>query len=255
MLKKFLLIFLIVFSFAPEVFAQTKSSQDVIWNSAEGLKMLESSQFKNDFYQLVNFYQPQENPLFCSIATATMIRNALNYGDISSQKTGEAKKPDGSIIEYRLYSQKDFFNAKTEKIKKRAIIEYKEPKVGEENFDAGLSLADFTKMLKIHGLKVLKNYAQKNDEKFAKKFRKDLKKNLGEEKNFIVANFDGQILGKKTRGHFSPIVAYDEESDSVLVLDSALHKNQWYWVEVSNLLEAMNSKDGETYRGYLVIGK
>lgn len=255
MFKKFLLIFLIVFSFAPEVFAQTKSSKDVVWNSAEGLKMLERSQFKNDFYQLVNFYQPQENPLFCSIATGTMIRNALNYGNIPSQKTGEIIKPDGQVAEYHLYSQKDFFNAKTEKIKKRAIVEYKEPMAGGENFDAGLSLDNFAQMLKSHGLKVATNHVKKNDEKFAKKFRKALKKNLAEEKNFIAANFDGKILGKTTRGHISPIVAYDEVSDSILVLDAALHKNQWYWAEVSKMLEAMNSKDGETYRGYLVVGQ
>jgi len=237
------------------VFVVFKNSQAEIWNSAEGLKKLERSAFKNDFYQLVNFYQPQENPLFCSIATGTMIRNALNYGNISSQKIGEMTRPDGSVAQYRLYSQDGFFNAKTEEIKKRAIIEFKEPVAGKKDFDAGLTLTDFAEMLKIHGMKIELTRVEKNDVEAAEKFRNILKKILAEEKNFLVLNFDGKVLGKATRGHISPAAAFDEASDSVLVLDVALHKNQWYWVEVVKLVEAMNTKDGEVYRGYLVVGK
>lgn len=245
--KIFLVIFAVFFSF--------ENSQAQNWNSPEGLKKLESSQFKNDFYQLINFYQPQENPLFCSIATATIILNALNYGNISSQKIGEMTRPDGTNIEYNLYSQKSFFNEATEKVKKRAAIEFKEPVAGKKNFDAGLSLTDFVKMLKIHDLKVELNRVEKNNSQEAEKFRDLLKKILSEEKKFLVLNFDGKILGKSTRGHVSPIVAFDESTDSVLVLDVALHKNQWYWVKVSKLLEAMNTKDGSSYRGYLVVEK
>ena len=252
MFRKFIVVF---FLFSNAVFAADENSQAQNWNSAEGLKRLERSQFKNDFYQLVNFYQPQENPLFCSIATGTMIRNALDYGNISSQKTGEIRKPDGTVGEFHLYAQKDFFNDKTEKVKKRAIVEYREPGKDGKTYDAGLSLGDFAQMLKINGLKTQLVSAEKVDEKFAEKFRQVLKKNLAEDKNFVVLNFDGKVLGKETRGHISPVVAFDEETDSVFVLDVALHKNQWYWVGVTKLVEAMNTKDAQTYRGYLVVGK
>ncbi|MBP7709799.1 MAG: hypothetical protein KA100_01860 [Rickettsiales bacterium] len=248
MIKKILLV---IFA----VFVSFENSQAQNWNSAEGLKKLERSQFKNDFYQLANFYQPQENPLFCSIATGTIIRNALNYKNISSQKSGEMTRPDGSVVEYHLYSQDGFFNDKTEKVKKRAVIEFKEPVAGTKEFDAGVTLADFAQMLKIHGMKVELTRVEKNDAEVAEKFRNILKANLAEDKKFLVLNFDGKVLGKATRGHVSPLVAFDEASDSVLVLDVALHKNQWYWVEVSKLIEAMNTKDAANYRGYLVVGK
>ncbi len=248
MLKK---VVLILFSF----FVLVENSQAEIWNSDEGLIKLERSEFKTDFYQLVNFYQPQENPLFCSIATATIIRNALEYGNILSQKEGEVLKPEGEAISYPLYSQKGFFNEETEKVKKRSIIELKESVDGSKNFDPGLSLGDFTKMLKIHDLKVNLTYVKKSDEVTKEKFRQVLRNVLNEKLAFLIANFDGKLLEKNTRGHISPIVAFDEESDSVLVLDVALHKNQWYWVEVSKLIEAMNTKDNKTYRGYLVVSK
>ncbi len=252
MSKRFFVFFLLI---SNVVFAAGENSQAQKWNSPEGLKRLERSQFKNDFYQLVNFYQPQENPLFCSIATGTMIRNALDYGDISSQKEGEVVKSDGTIAEYHLYTQKGFFNQATEKVKKRAIVENKETLPDRKTYDAGLSLGDFAKMLSIHGLGAWPSFAQKNDVKFGEEFREVLKRILAEREEFVVVNFDGKVLGKETRGHISPLAAYDEETDSVLVLDVALHKNPWYWIEVSELLKAMNTKDGNTYRGYLMVSR
>ena len=256
---KFLAVFFIALTFSHAVFAAEENTQVEIWNSPEGLKRLDRSQFKNDFYQLVNFFQPQENPLYCAIATATIISNALDYGKIASQKDSETHKPEtvgGGIIEYRLYLQPTFFNDKTEKVKKRSIVEYREPKAGSTTYDAGLSLADLARMLtKGHNFKVKVTYADKNDEASIEKFRQVLKKNLTENKFSVIINFDGQILGKTTYGHVSPVVAYDEESDSALIMDVALHKNQWYWAKLPKLFEAMNSKDGEAYRGYLVIGR
>jgi hypothetical protein len=70
-----------------------------------------------------------------------------------------------------------------------------------------------------------------------------------------VVNFDGKVFGNKTGGHISPIVAYDEKSDSLLVLDVALHKNPWYWVDLKEMVTAMNTKDGENFRGYLITKK
>ena len=87
------------------------------------------------------------------------------------------------------------------------------------------------------------------------KFREIAKKILNDKNNFLVANFDGKIFGNKTGGHISPIVAYDEKSDSLLVLDVALHKNPWYWVDLQEMMTAMNSKDGENFRGYLIAKK
>ncbi len=261
MFKKILLVFVFAICATNLVFAAEKNSQAETWNSVEGLKKLENSQFKNDFYQLVNFYQPQENPLYCSIATATIISNALDYGKIPSQKESEIIKPKqagGGVIEFHLYLQKTFFNAKTQKIKKRAVIEFQEPiTIGEQKiYDAGISLGDFAKMLsQAHNFKIKVTYAKKNDVKSIEKFRITLKEILADKENFIVANFDGRVIGTKTEGHISPLVAYDEASDSILVLDVALHKNQWYWINLEKLYEAMNTKDAEKYRGYLLISR
>ena len=258
---KNLLAFFLVICFSTAVFADEENSQVEIWNTSKGLQRLDRSRFKKDFYQLVNFFEPQINPLYCSIATGTILLNALNYGNISSQKDGEMKKPqvvDNNIIEFHLYSQNGFLNNKTDKIKKHEVIRYEATRIinDKEVYDPGLSMTDFSKILsKAYDLKVNVTYAKKSDTQSIDIFRQTLKKYLIEDRRFIIVNFDGKILNLATRGHVSPIAAYDEESDSVLVLDVALHKNQWYWAPLEKLYAAMNTMDNENYRGYLLVKK
>ncbi|MBU6338863.1 MAG: hypothetical protein KGQ36_02705 [Rickettsiales bacterium] len=260
-MKHLIKIISVFFILAIPVLANAADTEK--WNSVEGLKRLKNSKFNNDFYQLANYYQPQINPLYCSVATGVMLMNALNAGEeIPSQKENEIKKPEamgGGVIEFHSYSQLGFLNEKTDKIKKREIIQLKEPKEvknGEKIYDAGVALGDYAKILnKAYGLKVKLHYVEQNDEKSIQKFRDDVKKYLAEDKKFIVVNFDGKMIGNKTKGHISPLAAYDEESDSILVLDAALHKNTWYWVQLPSLYKAMNTKDGDNYRGYLIVGK
>ena len=261
MFKKFLISFFLIVNFTFSAFAE-ENKQVEIWNSEKGLKMLNESQFKNDFYQLINFFQPQINPLYCSAATSTIILNALNYSNIPSQKSAEVTKPEamgGGVLEFHSYLQSNFFNEKTDRIKKREIIDLKAPSKkidGKEIYDPGLNLATLSKILsQVYGLKTKVTYVAKINEKSINKFRQKLKEVLADDKNFMIVNFDGMLIGNKTRGHVSPVGAYDEKTDSVLVLDVALHKNSWYFVSVEKLFAAMNSKDGDSFRGYLVVSK
>ncbi len=261
--QKYFQIFSTIFILAIALCSQSFAAANEKWNSDEGLKRLSHSQSKNDFYQLINFYQPQINPLYCSVATGVILLNATSDREkIPSQKENQIERPQnagGGISEFHSYSQLSFLNDKTDKIKKREIVQLKavaSAKNGKEFYDAGLSLDDFSDILKqVYKLRVEKNHVEKNDEKTRQKFREDLKKYLADSKNFIVINFDGKIVGNGTGGHFSPLAAYDESSDSVLVLDVALHKTGWYWVDLDKLLEALNTKDADTYRGYLVVRK
>ncbi len=260
MFRIFLTVFLI---FSINSYANLEKSQDLLlWNSKEGLQTLENSAYKQDFYQLVNFYQPQANPFYCGIASSVIILNAFKNGEIASQKEIEATKPKalgGGVIEYRAYSQLNFLNEKTNKIKSKEIIELKKPfkiENGKEIYDAGVTLAQLSDILtKVHKLKVKKIYASDNGEKSVDEFRKNLKKYLNDNTHFILVNIDGNVLKTNSAGHISPVVAYDEKSDLVMVLDVAAHKRMWYFVKVAKLYEAMNTKDGESFRGYMIVSQ
>jgi len=270
MIRFFVLV--LFFTYSANAYANIAKSQIISpskaqillkWNSDEGLKRFERSKYKNDFYQLVNFYQPQINPLYCAVASSVIVLNALREGDVPSQKALEFNKPKsegGALVEFKSYSQLTFLNKETDKIKPREIIEFKKPreiKKGKEFFDEGISLEDLQDILhKVYQLKVELNYAKKDDTQSIRNFRAEIKKYLADSKNFIIVNFDGAALGTRLKGHISPIAAYDEESDSVLVLDVALHKETWYFAPLPKLYEAMHSKDDDgKYRGYLVVAK
>jgi hypothetical protein len=59
-------------------------------------------------------------------------------------------------------------------------------------------------------------------------------------------NFDRKTLNQQGAGHFSPIAAYDSESDSVLILDVAKFKYPPFWVNVTDLFNAMNTIDSDS---------
>ena len=64
----------------------------------------------------------------------------------------------------------------------------------------------------------------------------------------LVVSFSRSSLGQTGDGHFSPIAAYHEPTDSVLVLDVARFKYAPYWASVSDLYESMKEKDTATGR-------
>ncbi len=274
-MKKLFFIFVIIFGFYVHIahanlfgYNFSNSSQNEtpiwseVWNSKAGLGILEDSAYKNDFYSLINFYQPQINPLLCGAATSVIILNALNYGSIPNQEASQIIRPieiGGGNIEFPLYTQENFFNGKTDIIKNRHIINMKMPseiKNRRKIYDAGVTLSQLRDILsKSYNLKVEINYVEEIDNEKIDNFRQKLKEVLNDNKKYLLANFDGQIIGKKTFGHISPIVAFNEKEDAILVLDVALHRNQWYWINVKQFFKSMNSKDGENYRGYLVVSK
>lgn len=227
----------------------------VVFYSSEGINRFEESDFKDDFYQLVNFYQSQINPLYCSAATGSTLVNAIKYNELNSQKVSEVKIPTGKIIEFPLITQQGFFNEQTNLIKNSDIIHFKK-KNSDDIYDPGLSLDDFAKILtSTYQLNVIKKHISKNNVNEINDFRRIIKEVLSDKNRFIAVNFNGKIIGNKTGGHISLIGAYHEKSDSVLILDTALHKNPWYFVDIEDLFTAMNSVDFKTYRGYLIINK
>jgi hypothetical protein len=259
MFNRVLLITFLVFS--TNSFAENTSLTK--WNSGEGIKRLDSSFYKNDFYQLSEHFQPQINPLYCGIASSVIILNTINDGNkIESQKDLEVVKPKAfgvGNIAFNSYSQITFLNDKTDKVKDRKIINLKNITSENENdaksFDAGVNLKQLADILKTYQIKSKITYAKNVHPKTLENFRELLKKVLSDNEKFMLVNFDGKALGLTTNGHISPVAAFDCASDSVLIMDVAGHKNGWYWADVESLYKAMNTKDGDSYRGYLVISK
>jgi len=74
--------------------------------------------------------------------------------------------------------------------------------------------------------------------------------------SFLIVTYMRKVLGQTGTGHFSPIGAYDESSDHVLILDTARFKYGPHWVPLELVFEALLPLDPDTEksRGYMVLG-
>lgn len=229
----------------------------VNWNSKEGIERFERTAYKGDFYRLAHHFKPQINPAACGQAAATVVISAiyeLNHKAFPVIEEWPITIADKKYpLQYRLFNETNFFNEATDKILNRKVISMKMTKT-DGNFGGGIDIEELQKMLKIHGVKSkLFNVEKFSDEKLAG-FRKLVKEVVNSDKEFLLLNYDHSYKGLMG-GHFSPIVAYDEKSDSVLMLDVAAHRNPWIWINLSDIYHAMNTKNyAQTgYRGYLVV--
>ena len=234
----------------------------VNWYDKEGQKRIRRSDYKNDFYQLAHFFAPQIYGTFCGIASSSMVLNALRVpeGEAPNNPLLAMKMPKvwgGDTKQFTFYTQETFFNDKTEKVKPRSVIALKNISAKNTNnakaFDPGLKLAELKGVLEAHDAVVDMRYADLDEKKGVDRFRKDIKRVLDEDEHFIIVNLLGKPLGMNSGGHISPIAAYDQKTDSVLVLEVAATKRPWLWVPVRDLYLSMHTKDGDTYRGYLIV--
>jgi hypothetical protein len=244
--------------FGPSSFSPQRETVLIGWDTGEGRKRLARSAYKSDFFQLADNFQPQANPLYCGIASSVIVLNAmrLNRNAVPSQRSLEVEVPrdlGGGRLQYREYSQMTLLGERTEPVKPRAVIELKNAGDGEGKISPGLTLGQLKGILEAYDARVALHYANADSEDAVAAFRKDLMAVLADSVRFMVVNFKGKAMGTSTGGHISPVAAYDEQTDSVLVLDVAGHRNPWYWVPVAHLHGAMHTLDGKHYRGYLVV--
>ncbi|NBV06878.1 MAG: hypothetical protein EBS06_06565 [Proteobacteria bacterium] len=237
--------------------AYSKQVAVVNWNSKEGIERLERTSYKGDFYRLAHHFKPQINPAACGQAAATVVLSAiyeLNHKPFPVIEEWPITIADKKYpLQYRLINETNFFNEATDKILNRKAISMKITKT-DGTFGGGIDIEELQKMLKIHGVKSkLVNVDKFSDEKLSA-FRKLVKEVVNSNKEFLILNYDHSYKSL-SGGHFSPVAAYDEKSDSILMLDVAAHRNPWIWINLSDIYHAMNTKNyAQThYRGYLVV--
>ncbi len=72
--------------------------------------------------------------------------------------------------------------------------------------------------------------------------------------DYVIVNYTGALLGQKGGAHISPLAAWDEASDSFLLLDVNPNEGKtWAWVPADALFSAMRTKDAVENRGFLLV--
>ena len=193
-----------------------------------------------DYWSLSPYYLAQRDGSSCSLASFTMVMNALR----SNQSLGASDK---------LVTQDNF----AEKLKDNAAI-------NRFFFGHGgaISLDEFGVIAKL----ALDRYGFQKDQvevlhadaspEFAKKLKEILVKNEASDRNFIIANFlQSEYTGdpEGAIGHVAPVGAYDAKKNRVLIFDPDREYYEPYWVSFESFVKGLNTKDGDKTRGILFI--
>lgn len=236
-----------------------RSSEIISWKTEEGFHRLKQTLYIKDFPQLANNYESQKNGILCGPTSATIVLNALRglgrseRNPIDPQSIpSEAQKflVGFSNPVYKRYTLNTFFNEKTDQIKSLLQI-YGKPMPETGLPDYGLQLKELHQMLRTHGVSAEMRVV--DDLKKKEFFIKEIADNLLEQDNYVIANFNRAVLGQASGSHFSPIAAYDPETRSFLIMDTAPLVSDWFWVSADALFNAMNTRDVKNYRGYLLV--
>jgi glutathione gamma-glutamylcysteinyltransferase len=193
--------------------------------------LLDALQHKTaeSYWNLMNHFCNQSDPAYCGVTTLLICLNSMSVDPNVRWRGG-----------WRYYGEEDT-------ILQRCCI----PK--ERIQRAGITITEFARLAKCQGLQVTTK--QPIDRNTVNEFRQDVKEILSKEDGLIVASFSRSALGQTGEGHFSPIAAYHEETDSVLVLDVARFKYSPYWVSISELHDAMKPWDETSHqsRGWFIL--
>lgn len=228
------------------------------WQSSEGLKRLSRSEYKIDFPGLANHFQNQTDKLSCGPATGAVVLNALRLGRGKSLQKTLPKIPFPRKYMRHLpkdfdpratrYSPKSFMDWKAQKIKSLKEL-YGQPVDNKKDF--GLQLRQLHEIFLSHGAGSKLRVA--DESLLDEVIKRELLDNLKTEGDYVVVNYKRQALGQKGGGHISPIGAYDQKTDSFLIMDVNSSRYGWVWAGTEDLIRSMRSFDTKENRGYLLI--
>ena len=227
------------------------------FDQSESHQRLLRSKHTADFFVLANQFEPQMNIGTCGPTTAVIVLNSLRRPDdgrrpIDATAIPEVMRkglPQGMQPVKPRYTQRAFFDERFAKVKTVERFYGKPDAKGTR--DPGLQLRQLHKMLKLHGVESklqIVDQTTTDDQ-----VRKELVANLARAGDFVVINYHRKSLGQPGGGHISPVAAYDEQSDSFLVMDVNPNKAPWVWVSATDLIAAMRTKDTAENRGYLLL--
>jgi len=191
--------------------------QLIALSSSQGKKLLSDTMKKEtceSYFPLIEQFLTQSDPSFCGLTTLAMVLNALSV-DPRVRWKGIWRWFDEDLL-----------------LKGCCLRKQRIQKVG-------ITMEEFQMLGRCQGAKI--EIKRANDSMDS--FRNDLLQVIKSSDKFLVTSFDRKKLNQTGSGHFSPIAAFHEKYNMVLILDVARFKYAPYWVPLHTLYESMTSVD------------
>ena len=194
-------------------------------------QIFESAKAKIQIWTLARYFESERIDTFCSIASAAMVLNALGVPAPVSRMT----------YPYNIFEQDNFFTTAVLAIQPVHSVAGK-----------GVALDQLASMVQTFDVTVDVYHADKQS---ADQFRRRAATALESKDHYIIVNFSRETLGQIGSGHFSPLAAYDRNSDRFLIMDVARYKYPPAWVKAEDLWNAMNTEDpdAKAKRGFVIV--
>lgn len=228
-------------------------------SSPKGKKLFASSMQRNglaSFFPLMEQHLTQSEPSFCGLTTLVIALNAMS---IDPRRTWKGP--------WRWYEE-GMLNC---------CVDIEEVK------STGITLFVFKCLASCQGLDANIDFADASSDTFENRFRKavievciekesghgndghecnseneDCAEYLNSPQNLekvLIVSYNRRVLKQTGTGHFSPIIAYDPASDSVLIMDTARFKYGAHWVQLKLLAKSMECIDPDSgrSRGFVTL--
>ena len=232
------------------------------WNSVEGRIRLTRTKYKKPFFALAHHFSGQEYPSTCGPASARIVLSAI-YEKIGrpfrkDEQHSFTEKKNGIDRDVLKMTERNVFDLYNEDIITYDIVARLKERKGV-GYDGGIDLNQLADVIASHPNVIVDyNYLFKrsgNDDKktIFNNFRKTIKYICSTDDIYMIVLYNLTLSYDKQSGHYSPLVAYDEKTDSVLIMDVASHLGTWIWVSLEDLFVNMNPTISGTDRGYIVV--
>lgn len=249
----------IVFALEDHGKAGAESSPAILveWDSKGSGKRFVCSYHRKNFFPLSDSFISRHNSIFCGPVSSAIVLNALRLGNMDrlpQDKMSIAKDEMVWLpVDYNpLYGKYTPNNVLNERTKSKIEVFGKLIQIKEvSKRDFGLQLHQLAQVLHSHGLNVTMRVDDETVE--ALTVRQEFTANLAVGGDYVLVNYARKSLGQEGGGHIWPLGAYDETSDSFLIMDVNPNSAPWVWVNADDWITAMRTFDTIENRGYLLI--
>jgi len=196
-----------------------------------GELLLARCHYRDDFLRLMLYFETQQNLGYCGPATTAMVLNAM----------GVERPASSSLGPFHFFTQENVFCDQARAVKAPELVSRE-----------GLSLDQLGPFLEAQGIGTETTFAS---ETTLEAFRDVVRSVLRDRDRFLIANYLRKEIGQESGGHISPIAAYDEDSDRLLILDVSRYKYPPVWAKLDEFWRAMATvePDSGRSRGFVIV--
>ena len=189
------------------------------------------------YWNISPYYLSQLTDASCSLASATMVINALR------------------VPQMVYANQKLATSDSLQKVSSSWASEVRQGGKGVTLDQLGVFLKSALKKYHLNPVELEVIHATHSKE-FATRFHKALLESEKTGTSFVIVNFDQKYMsGTKSIGHFSPVGAFDEHTKRILLMDPDREFFEPYWVPEQVLVTSMTTedRDAQKRRGFILV--